>query len=86
MVRFRWNDWNVEHIARHGVTPAEAEGAVERSRHRRIGDGKYKAIGRGEGGRWIQVIYTFDPPGVVYVIHARPLTDVEKQRARRSLR
>lgn len=29
MARFRWNDWNVAHIAKHGVTPAEAEAVVE---------------------------------------------------------
>jgi len=24
-MEFRWNEWNVEHIAEHGVTPDEAE-------------------------------------------------------------
>ncbi len=85
MPRFRWNDWNAEHIARHGVTPAEAEAVVRHGGVRRIGDGRYKAIGRGQGGRWIQVIYIFDPPGVEYVIHARPLSESEKRRVRRLL-
>jgi len=22
---FRWNAWNVQHIAEHGITPADAE-------------------------------------------------------------
>jgi hypothetical protein len=26
---FRWNDWNREHIAVHGVTPLEAEYVVD---------------------------------------------------------
>ena len=86
MPRFRWNDWNTEHIARHGVTPAEAEAVVVSGSIRRSGTGKYKAIGRSSGGRWIQAVYVFDPPGVVYVIHARPLTNSEKRRARRKLR
>ena len=34
-------------------------------------------------GQWLQVAYVFDPPGVVYVIHARPLTDREKRQTRR---
>jgi len=83
MARFRWNDWNVEHIARHGVRPAEAEDVVKAGDRRRLELDKYKAVGRGSGGRWLQVIYIFDPPGVVYVIHARPLTDREKRRARK---
>lgn len=84
MARFRWNAWNIEHIGLHGVKPAEAELVIETcGDRRRIGDGKYKTIGRGNGGRWLQVIYIFDPPGVIYVIHARPLTDSEKRRARK---
>jgi len=86
MTRFRWNDWNIEHIARHGVTAAEAEAVVVSGSSRRAGTGKYKAIGRGSAGRWIQAMYIFDPPGVVYVIHARPLTKSEKRRVRRKLR
>jgi len=86
MPRFRWNQWNVEHIARHGVLPAEAQKVVEHGTKRRIGDGKFKAVGRGEGDRWLQVIYIFDPPGVVYVIHARPLTESEKRQERRRIR
>jgi uncharacterized DUF497 family protein len=80
MPRYRWNAWNIEHIAQHGVRPAEAESVVTTGERRKIGDKKYKAIGRGTGGRWLQAIYIFDPPGVVYVIHARPLTESEKHR------
>jgi uncharacterized DUF497 family protein len=83
---FRWNDWNRDHAGRHGVELLEAERVVENGDRRRIDDDKYKVIGRGTGGRWVQVIYIFDPPGVVYVIHARPLTDAEKRRARRNQR
>ena len=86
MPRFRWNDWNVEHIGEHGVKPAEAEMVVTAGDKRRIGNGKYKAIGRGIGDRWLQVIYIFDPPGEIYVIHARALNDAEKSRIRRRLR
>jgi uncharacterized DUF497 family protein len=87
MARFRWNAWNIEHIGLHGVMPVEAEMAVAASQdRRRIGVGKYKAVGRGNAGRWLQVIYIFDPPGVIYVIHARPLNDAEKRQARRRTR
>jgi hypothetical protein len=28
-MEFRWNDWNIEHIAGHGVSPDEAETVSE---------------------------------------------------------
>lgn len=80
--RFRWN----EDIARHGVVPIEAEYVVEnpaRGFPRREGDGKYRVWGQTAAGRYLQVIYVFSPPGVVYVIHARELKDHEKRRLRR---
>ena len=29
---FRWNDWNEEHIQRHGVEPEEAEEVILRAK------------------------------------------------------
>jgi hypothetical protein len=46
-------------------------------------DGKFLVRGQDAAGLYMQVIYIFDPPGVVYVIHARPLNDQEKRRLRR---
>ena len=83
---FRWNKWNEEHIAEHGVSPEEAEWVVEQARRPYLEareDGKRFVIGRGSGGRWLQVAYIYDPEDVVYVIHARPLRDHEKRQARR---
>lgn len=83
---FRWNEWNIEHIAEHGVDPEEAEAVVEKARQpypQARDDDKWRAVGRGYGGRWLQVIYIFDPEDTVYVIHARPLTDREKKRERK---
>jgi uncharacterized protein len=83
---FRWNQHNVEHIARHGVEPEEAEYVVKhpaRGFPRREGQGKYRVWGQTFAGRFLQVAYIFSPPGVVYVIHARDLTDQEKRRLRR---
>jgi uncharacterized DUF497 family protein len=85
-VLFRWNEWNVDHIAEHGVAPEEAEAVVKRARRpypEAREDDKWRAVGRGVGGRWLQVIFIFDPEDTVYVIHARPLTDREKKRERR---
>jgi hypothetical protein len=86
---FRWNEWNVDHIAEHGVAPAEAEHVVNfaaRPYPERIGDGKYRVAGQTAQGRCLQVVYVFSPPGIVYVIHAMPLSDRDKRRDRRRRR
>lgn len=57
---FSWNRANVEHIARHSVTPAEAEYVVRHVRTpfpERRPDGKWLIWGKTEMGRLIQVIY-----------------------------
>jgi uncharacterized DUF497 family protein len=85
-VVFRWNQWNIEHIAEHGVSPEEAEWVVEHARRpypNAREDGKRLVVGRGHGDRWVQVVYIYDPEDVVYVIHARPLRNHEKHRVRR---
>jgi uncharacterized DUF497 family protein len=82
-VEFRWNEWNLDHATRHGVTPAEAEVLVRRGPARHVGDNKYRVQGRGTGGRFIQVIYVIDPDATIYVIHARPLAWREKRGRRR---
>jgi uncharacterized DUF497 family protein len=77
---FRWNEWNVEHIAGHGVSPEEAELAVRGCRRpfpRKIEGDKWLVWGRGSGDRLLQVIFVLDPADMVYVIHARPLTELE---------
>lgn len=88
-MHFRWNDWNIDHIAKHGVSPEEAEAAVLSARRpfpRFLGD-RWLAVGRGIGGRWVQVIYLMDDDDEsAFVIHARPLTDKEKRRYRRQQR
>jgi uncharacterized DUF497 family protein len=89
MSEFRWNEWNVEHIARHGVGPEEAEEVVDRAtapfpeRHRRE---RLRVWGKTAEGRHIQVVFVLDPEGSIFVIHARPLTESEKRRFRRRSR
>ena len=88
-MRFRWNDWNTNHIAEHGLYPADAEYVVNYRRPpfpRYQGDGRYMVRGQTGDGLWIQVVYIFSPPGIVYVIHARPLNDREKRSIRRRRR
>ena len=88
-MEFRWNDWNTDKVEQHGVSPVEAEGVVgvaARPYPLYRGDGKHLVRGRGRGGRLLQVMFVVDDDGVLFVIHARPLTEREKRRHRRSQR
>jgi uncharacterized DUF497 family protein len=88
-MEFRWNDWNINHIATHGVSPEDAESAVRSARNpfpRKIENDKWLVWGRGRGGRLLQVIYVVDLDESIYVIHARPLIDKEKRQFRRRKR
>jgi uncharacterized DUF497 family protein len=83
---FRWSDWNREHLAVHGVTPEEAEYIVDHAAPpypEQIGDGKWRVRGQTATGRYLQIIFLFDPNGTVYIIHARGLNDREKRQLRR---
>jgi uncharacterized DUF497 family protein len=80
---FRWVGWNLDHATRHGVSVAECERVVRGGEYRRAGGGKYRAVGRGDGGRWLQVVFVLTKDDEVFVIHARPLTESEKHRERR---
>ena len=86
MLEFRWNRWNVEHIAEHGVSPDQAEEVVRGAArpyplHRE--DDKWLVWSRTSGGDVLQVVFIIDEDGSVFVIHARPLTKNEKNRYRR---
>jgi hypothetical protein len=73
---FRWNQWNLDHATKHGCTIGEIESVVRRAGRgfpRKIGDEKRLVIGRGTGGRFVQVIFLLDEDGTTYVIHAMPL-------------
>lgn len=88
-MQFRWNDWNVQHVAEHGVDPDEAEGVVQNAAPPWPlfgGEGKFLVWGSGNGDRPLQVVFVLDPDDTVYVIHARPLTEKEKRRFRRRKR
>lgn len=88
-MEFRWNEWNREHIAQHGVSIDEAESLIRAAAQpfpRKLEDDKWLVIGRGSGGRFLQAIFVLDEDKTIYVIHARPLIDREKQRLRRRRR
>jgi uncharacterized DUF497 family protein len=86
---FRWNEWNLEHVEKHGVSPAEAEFVVvnaTRPYPMSAREGTLLVRGPGWGGRLLQVVYVVDPEDTIYVIHARPLDEGEKRHFRRRCR
>ena len=83
---FRWNQWNVDHIEQHAVSPEEAEYVIDWARPpypEPIGENKWRVRGQSETGRYLQVIFIFDPDNTIYVIHARGLNEHEKRQLRR---
>lgn len=86
---FRWIAWNLEKIDKHDAGPDEIEYVVCHATPpfpRIVGDAKRLVWGRTPVGEYLQVVYVLEPNGVVFVIHARPLTDREKKRFRRRRR
>jgi hypothetical protein len=84
---FRWNDWNLDHATRHGVAPEESEHVVRfatRPYPRRHGAGKWLVVGRGAGGRIVQVVYSLDADGTAFILHAMPLGGRRGRRKRRN--
>jgi uncharacterized DUF497 family protein len=61
-VIFVWDDWNAEHIARHGVTRMEAEYIVRHASApfpRQIEGNKHMVRGQTSDGRYLQVIFAY---------------------------
>jgi uncharacterized DUF497 family protein len=64
-VIFSWDDVNRDHIARHGVSPSEAEYVVcdaENPFPQTVEDDKLVVWGTTESGRILQVIYVLKSP------------------------
>jgi uncharacterized DUF497 family protein len=77
---FDWDEWNVAHVARHGLEPSDVEeacrGNVVVVRGRR---GSYLAYGRTGAGRYVLVVLRSYGRGVARVLTARDMTPTERQ-------
>ena len=81
--RLIWDDWNVSHIARHGVTPEEIE-EICHGRHavRQGYAGRVILIGRTQAGRLVAAILDpdTDEEDVVYFpVTSRPADRKERR-------
>jgi len=78
-----WDDWNIEHIARHHVTPEEVEEICLAAHwQHRAGGGKRALYGQTSAGRYVLVIGTHRVQGLFYPISARDMTHTERRRYR----
>ncbi|HEX7897645.1 MAG TPA: hypothetical protein VF950_07780 [Planctomycetota bacterium] len=62
MIRFKWDDWNLDKIAAHGLSYEEVEYAFERRTgpHAEREDGSYETAGRTPSGRGILIVWRYD--------------------------
>ena len=74
-----WDDWNLEHIKKHGISSEEVEQARKIIYHRRAYGGKYLATGR-SGKRLITMVLRHKSPGKYYVITARDASKKERKK------
>jgi uncharacterized DUF497 family protein len=84
VVEILWDDWNEDHIARHGVRTDEVEDVVrspstyvERRRN-----GTYGMLGRTAAGRGLLVVLAPRGSGSYYVVTSRDVTPAERRRFR----
>ena len=64
MRRCRWNEWNLQHIAKHGVNAQEVEFVVNHVKPpfpRQIEKQKFLVQGQTAEGRYLHVIFVVDP-------------------------
>lgn len=75
-----WDDWNIEHIARHGVEPEEVE-QVCKSKHRanKWKNKVYRVIGQTESGRYLTLFLAPRAKQNYYPVTARDSTLREKR-------
>jgi hypothetical protein len=65
MMIFAWDEDNGAHLAKHAVSPAEAQAVVAAAEPpfpREIGDDKLVVWGPTIAGRYLQVIFVLKPP------------------------
>lgn len=78
--RFWWDDINIDHIARHGVHPLEAQEVIDDDPFVTYrGEGKYLAYGQTDGGRYLVVVYTWKSNERLRVITARDMNKRERR-------
>ena len=79
--RLEWDDWNTDHLAKHGVTPQQAAEVIAgASIARETYKGRLQVIGPTQHGVMLSVVVgpVPDQPGSYYVFSARPASRKER--------
>jgi len=77
---FIWNEGNINHIARHGVTPQEVEEACfNQPLCRKTKSNLYLVYSQTDAGRYLLMVVRLDPINIVCTITARGMTDKERR-------
>jgi uncharacterized protein len=85
---FDWDDSNVEHITRHGVTPTEAEDVILDPRgvsaraHSSEREKRYGVVGRSAAGRLLFVAFIWRDD-LIRVVTAYDATESQRRQYRR---
>lgn len=77
--KFDWDERNIEHIARHNITPEEAEDIFPEALFRKGREGRLLVYGVTDSGRYIFVAAALKSGGIIRVITARDMTQSERR-------
>ena len=86
VVALIWDDWNVQHIARHGVEVYEVEEAIENIRYSRRSREYIMVLAQTYSGRHLTIIIDHEGRGYWYTVSVRDMTTAERQLFRRASR
>lgn len=71
--RLIWDSWNIDHIARHDVTPKEVDEACHSDHSvRETHEGRLMVISPARSGKLLAIVLAFKEEGVYYPITAWP--------------
>ena len=83
MPTFEWTEQNIEHLARHGITPAEVEEVFEGGLIRRRGGtgrpDRIRILGRTAGGRYLALVVQEKEENVTRPFTGRGMRRHERQ-------
>lgn len=80
-----WDEWNIDHIAKHTVEPEEVEEVCKsKNLFERGRDRTYQMTGQTETGRYLTIILVPRTNGF-YPVTARDASDTEKKRFKKKV-
>lgn len=84
---FEWDEYNLFHAIRHGISKEEIEEVVANADLIRRGrSGVYIAYGQTFDGRYVLAIFEYKGQGLVRPFSARPMTRNEKKSFREHIK